>query len=74
VLGSVYAFDPHGPPAGYIRWVIVRNLEPGAIVVLHDGGGDRSNTVEAVGSILPAGHDRGFRFVTVSELLAARTG
>lgn len=69
VLGSAYAYDPYRPPAAYIRWVIGRNLEPGAIVVLHDGGGDRSRSVAALEGIIDAAEARGLRLVTVSELL-----
>jgi peptidoglycan/xylan/chitin deacetylase (PgdA/CDA1 family) len=71
VLGSAYAYDPKRPPAVYIRWAITKNLGPGTIVVLHDAGGDRSNTVEALPGILAAGRAKGLRFVTVSDLMAA---
>lgn len=71
VLGSAQAYDPRRPPAAYIRWVIGRNLRPGAIVVLHDAGGDRSNTVAALPGILEAGRAKGLRFVTVSDLMTA---
>jgi len=40
----------------------------GGIILLHDGGGDRSQTVRAVGRLVPALRARGFRFVTVSQL------
>ncbi|HKB20930.1 MAG TPA: bifunctional polysaccharide deacetylase/glycosyltransferase family 2 protein [Gaiellaceae bacterium] len=40
----------------------------GGIVLLHDGGGDRSETVRAVERLVPALRARGFRFVTVSQL------
>ena len=42
--------------------------ERGGIVLLHDGGGDRSQTVRAVERLIPALRERGFEFVTVSEL------
>lgn len=71
VLGSAYAYDPKRPPAAYIRWAVAKNLGPGAIVVLHDAGGDRSNTVAALPGILDAGRAKGLRFVTVSELMSA---
>jgi peptidoglycan/xylan/chitin deacetylase (PgdA/CDA1 family) len=70
VLGSAYAFDPQRPPARYIEWVISKNLRPGAIVVLHDAGGNRSSTVAALESILAAAESKGLRSVTVSELIA----
>jgi cellulose synthase/poly-beta-1,6-N-acetylglucosamine synthase-like glycosyltransferase/peptidoglycan/xylan/chitin deacetylase (PgdA/CDA1 family) len=40
----------------------------GGIVLLHDGGGDRSQTLEAIERLVPALRARGFQFVTVSEL------
>jgi peptidoglycan-N-acetylglucosamine deacetylase len=49
---------------------ILENVKPGSIILLHDGGGDRSGTVRAVELIIPELRRRNFRFVTVSELLA----
>jgi peptidoglycan-N-acetylglucosamine deacetylase len=72
VLGSAYAYDPYRPPARYIEWVIAKNLRPGAIVVLHDAGGDRSHTVNALPAILHAARAKDLRWVTLSDLLAAR--
>ncbi|MFC8448738.1 polysaccharide deacetylase family protein [Kitasatospora sp. NPDC057223] len=47
---------------------LVRRVEagitPGAVVLLHDGGGDRSQTVEAVDRIIPRLRARGWRFDT----------
>lgn len=46
---------------------LVRRLETGitpeAVVLLHDGGGDRSQTVDAVDRIIPAFKADGWRFV-----------
>ncbi|GIG61360.1 hypothetical protein Lfu02_57320 [Longispora fulva] len=39
----------------------------GAIVGLHDGGGDRSQTLRALDTLLPTLHRRELRVVTVSE-------
>jgi poly-beta-1,6 N-acetyl-D-glucosamine synthase len=41
----------------------------GNVILLHDGGGDRSQTVRALSIIVPELQRRGYRFVTVSELL-----
>jgi peptidoglycan-N-acetylglucosamine deacetylase len=71
VLGSAYPYDPTRPPVAYIRWLVAKNLEPGAIVILHDGGGDRSRTAAALDGILRAGREKSLRFVTLSELIAA---
>lgn len=45
---------------------LVRRIEegvtPGAVVLLHDGGGDRSQTVEAVDQVIPRLQAEGWRF------------
>ncbi|WP_437438786.1 polysaccharide deacetylase family protein [Bacillus rhizoplanae] len=48
---------------------VLKNAKSGDIVLLHDGGSDRSQTVEALEEILPALQKQGYRFVKVSELL-----
>jgi cellulose synthase/poly-beta-1,6-N-acetylglucosamine synthase-like glycosyltransferase/peptidoglycan/xylan/chitin deacetylase (PgdA/CDA1 family) len=52
--------------------VIVRAITPrgdsGGIVLLHDGGGDRSETIAALEQAVPRLRARGFRFVRVSDL------
>jgi cellulose synthase/poly-beta-1,6-N-acetylglucosamine synthase-like glycosyltransferase/peptidoglycan/xylan/chitin deacetylase (PgdA/CDA1 family) len=40
----------------------------GGIVMLHDGGGNRAETVAALQRLIPSLRARGFRFVTVSQL------
>jgi peptidoglycan/xylan/chitin deacetylase (PgdA/CDA1 family) len=69
VLGSVYPFDTSRPPVAYIRWMVSRNLAPGVIVILHDGVRDPTNMLTALDEILDEGTQRGFRFVSVGELL-----
>jgi len=41
----------------------------GNMILLHDAGGDRDQTVEALPKIVEALRGRGFQFVTVSDLL-----
>jgi cellulose synthase/poly-beta-1,6-N-acetylglucosamine synthase-like glycosyltransferase/peptidoglycan/xylan/chitin deacetylase (PgdA/CDA1 family)/spore germination protein YaaH len=41
----------------------------GNVVLLHDGGGDRSATIEALKLAVPALKEGGYHFVTVSQLL-----
>ncbi|MGC8783709.1 MAG: glycosyltransferase [Armatimonadota bacterium] len=41
----------------------------GNTILLHDGGGDRSQTVKALSILIPALQRQGYRFVTVSEML-----
>jgi peptidoglycan-N-acetylglucosamine deacetylase len=70
VLGSAYAHDPLKPPSAYIASVISRGMHPGAIIALHDAGGDRTMTVRALPYILQHAHTRGIKVVTVSSLLS----
>ncbi len=67
VLGSAYAFDPYRPPEKYIEWAITRGFKHGAIIVLHDSGGDRSNTVEALPSIIENAQAAGYRFINLAK-------
>ncbi|NUT18371.1 MAG: glycosyltransferase [Hamadaea sp.] len=52
---------------------IVKSVQPkanaGAIVLMHDSGGDRSQTVAALGKFIPALQAKGYKFTTVSEAL-----
>lgn len=48
---------------------VVTHASPGGIVLMHDGGGHRSQTVAALARILAQLDAQGYRFVTVSELL-----
>lgn len=48
----------------------IMSAKSGEIVLMHDGGGDRTQTVEALKTALPYLKDQGFRFVTMDELLA----
>jgi cellulose synthase/poly-beta-1,6-N-acetylglucosamine synthase-like glycosyltransferase/peptidoglycan/xylan/chitin deacetylase (PgdA/CDA1 family) len=57
---------------------IVRSATPrggrGAVVLLHDGGGDRAQTLAALRRLVPALRARGYRFVSVSRLAGLRAG
>lgn len=47
----------------------IESAGPGEIILMHDGGGDRSETVAALKQALPKLKEEGYRFVTVSELI-----
>ncbi len=49
---------------------VVTHVSPGAIIILHDGGGPRSQTVSALQGILDRLSKEGYTFVTVSQLVA----
>ena len=44
------------------------SLRPGGVILLHDGGGNRSATVRALARIIEGAQARGFRFVTLDEV------
>jgi peptidoglycan/xylan/chitin deacetylase (PgdA/CDA1 family) len=48
---------------------VLAGARPGAIVLLHDGGGDRTQTIEALPRIVRALRARHYRLVTVPRLL-----
>ncbi|MBS0386239.1 MAG: glycosyltransferase [Proteobacteria bacterium] len=47
---------------------VVRQIDHGHAILLHDGGGDRSATVAAVDTLITTLQARGYRFVTMGEL------
>jgi|UniRef100_A0A7C3WTA8 peptidoglycan/xylan/chitin deacetylase (PgdA/CDA1 family) len=73
VLWSVDSGDWRGLSEVEIAVNVLRRVHNGAIIVFHDsdenGQADRSNTVKALEIILPILKARGYKFVTVEELL-----
>lgn len=67
-LWSIDSKDWRRPGVDRIVDNVLSNISPGAIVLLHDGGGFRRQTVEALGQIIDVLQDDGYRFVTLSEL------
>jgi cellulose synthase/poly-beta-1,6-N-acetylglucosamine synthase-like glycosyltransferase/peptidoglycan/xylan/chitin deacetylase (PgdA/CDA1 family)/spore germination protein YaaH len=63
----------HPPADDIVNRVIAQVTDPnpevsGHIVLLHDSGGDRSQTVAALPRLIDALRSKGYEFVTVSEL------
>lgn len=69
-----WSVDPvDWPPAAHASTVahrILQNVAPGRIVLMHDGPGTRDATLGALRTVLPALRARGYRIVSVSELLS----
>ncbi|HEX6687617.1 MAG TPA: polysaccharide deacetylase family protein [Solirubrobacterales bacterium] len=72
ILWDVDPTDWANPGSGAVYSRIVSAARPGSIVLMHDGGGDRSGTLAALPQIIDTLRDRGYRFATVSELLGHR--
>lgn len=69
LMWSDDAEDYRRPPVSKLVNDVLRDAKPGGIVLMHDGGGNRSNTVKALALIIDALRKRGYQFVTVPELL-----
>ena len=62
VLWSVDTQDWRRPGADQIASHVMANVRPGSIVLMHDGGGERSQTVEALATVLEGLTNRGYAF------------
>ena len=73
VIGwTVDSLDWQEDPPEVIASRVLDNVQPGAIILMHDGAdwdGDRTNTIEALRQIIPTLQEQGYEFVTVPELL-----
>jgi peptidoglycan/xylan/chitin deacetylase (PgdA/CDA1 family)/transcriptional regulator with XRE-family HTH domain len=70
VLWSDDSIDYRSPSVPTLVDNVLRHAKPGAIVLMHDGGGYRPQTVKALPQIISALKEKGYRFMTVPELLA----
>ncbi|WP_295615180.1 polysaccharide deacetylase family protein [Chamaesiphon sp. GL140_3_metabinner_50] len=70
-MWSVDSGDSHPkrPSTAAILKTVLAGATPGGIVLMHDGGGRHDNTAKAVPQIIAQLRDRGYKFVTVPELL-----
>ena len=69
VLWSVDTKDYARPGTARIIYTAVSGAQPGAVILMHDGGGERSETVAALPRIITRLRQRGFRLVTLSQLV-----
>ena len=65
MMWTVDPGDWRRPPASEIADHIVERARAGAVVLLHDGGGDRSRTVQGLDMALERLADRGLRYEPV---------
>jgi peptidoglycan/xylan/chitin deacetylase (PgdA/CDA1 family) len=68
VLWDVETADWAMPGADTISRIVLEQTRPGSVILLHDGGGDRSQTVAALPALIEGLLARGLRFVTADEL------
>jgi peptidoglycan-N-acetylglucosamine deacetylase len=74
VLYTLLSSDWLRPGVEELRRQVVGKLAGGGIVVLHDGGGDRRQTIEALPSILEGLRAKGLEPVRLDELLGVAPG
>jgi peptidoglycan-N-acetylglucosamine deacetylase len=77
-LGSVFPYDTHVPFSGFAIAFILSTIQPGDIIVLHDGEsrgstrkGRGQRTVDTLKKILPALQARGYTVTTLTNLSRA---
>jgi peptidoglycan-N-acetylglucosamine deacetylase len=67
----LWTIDPHDyqrPGVKVIARRVLDNIRPGSVVLMHDGGGDRSQTLAALKLITKALNARHYSMVTLSQL------
>ena len=69
VMWSLDTNDYKLPAADVMAAQVLAEVEPGSIILMHDGGGDRTTTSAALPIILKGLKKAGYKMVTVSQLL-----
>ncbi len=72
VLWNVDPSDYTLPGTGAIVQRVLAQVRPGSIIISHDGGGPRGQTLAAYPTIIAALRARGYRIVTIPQLLGFR--
>jgi peptidoglycan/xylan/chitin deacetylase (PgdA/CDA1 family) len=65
VMWDIDTRDWARPGAEAIAATVIEEARPGAVVLFHDGGGDRAQTVEALEMVLGKLSEEGYRFEVV---------
>jgi peptidoglycan/xylan/chitin deacetylase (PgdA/CDA1 family) len=71
----IWNVDPRDwalPGTAAIERGVLSQVQPGSIIISHDGGGPRGETLAAYPRIIAALRARGYRIVTIPELLGFR--
>lgn len=61
--------DWRNPGVQRIVNIVLKGTKEGDVILFHDGGGNRTQTVKALEKILPELQNQGYRFVTIKDLL-----
>lgn len=69
VLWTVDSSKLCPPAVARIAYIAISGARPGAIILMHDGGGNRNDTLALLPRMIAAPRRRGYRLVTISQLL-----
>jgi len=72
IMWNVDPTDWALPGAAAIEQRVLAQVRPGSIIIAHDGGGPRGQTLAAFPKIIAALHARRYRIVTIPALLGFR--
>jgi peptidoglycan/xylan/chitin deacetylase (PgdA/CDA1 family) len=67
-LWNVDTDDWKKPPVKVIEDRVIAGFKPGQVILLHDGGGNRENTIASLPRIIKEAKKRHYKFVTLDEL------
>ena len=73
-LGSIFPFDTHIPSSSFAARHVLHKASPGSIVVLHENGSRGERAIATLARVLPELDRRGYRSVTVSDLVRTSRG
>jgi len=71
LTSTLWSVDPQDwttPGTQIIIKRVLNQVQNGSIILMHDGGGDRSQSIAALQTIIPTLLQRGYHFVTVQQL------
>ncbi|HIK12722.1 MAG TPA: polysaccharide deacetylase family protein [Oscillatoriaceae cyanobacterium M33_DOE_052] len=71
-MWSSDAREASGPTVETLVNNVVSSASPGGIVLMHDGGGDRSTTVAALPIVITQLRQQGYKFVTLPQLFTMK--
>src|SRR6266568_4865083 len=71
LTSTLWSVDPQDwttPGTQVIINRVLSEVQNGAVILMHDGGGNRSQSIAALKTIIPTLQQRGYHFVTVQQL------
>jgi peptidoglycan/xylan/chitin deacetylase (PgdA/CDA1 family)/GT2 family glycosyltransferase len=69
VTWSVDTSDWQQPGSSAIVDTVLTHSQNGSVILMHDGGGERSQTIEALPTVIRKLQEKGFRLVTLQQLV-----